>query len=43
VIAEDELDQQVNQIKERFGIKEGDVDADISLPDHWGGWRLIPK
>ena len=43
VIAEDELDQKVNQIKERFGVKEGDVEADIPLPDHWGGWRLIPK
>lgn len=43
VIAEGELDQQVEQIKERFGAKEGDVEADIPLPDHWGGWRLIPK
>jgi len=43
VIAEDELDQQVNQIKERFGVQEGDVEADIPLPDHWGGWRLIPN
>lgn len=43
VIAEGELDQQVEQIKERFGVKEGDVEADIPLPDHWGGWRLIPK
>lgn len=43
VIAEGELDQQVEQIKERFGAKEGEVEADIPLPDHWGGWRLIPK
>jgi pyridoxamine-phosphate oxidase len=43
VIAEDDIDQQVNQIKERFGVKEGDDEADIPLPDHWGGWRLIPK
>jgi pyridoxamine-phosphate oxidase len=42
-IAEGELDQQINQIKDRFGIKEGDVEADIPLPDHWGGWRVIPK
>jgi pyridoxamine-phosphate oxidase len=42
-IAEGELDQQINQIRERFGIKEGDVEADIPLPDHWGGWRVIPK
>jgi pyridoxine/pyridoxamine 5'-phosphate oxidase len=43
VIAEDDIDQQVNKIKERFGVKEGDDEADIPLPDHWGGWRLIPK
>ncbi len=42
-IGEGELDQQITQIKERFGIKDGDVDADIPLPDHWGGWRVIPK
>jgi pyridoxamine-phosphate oxidase len=41
-IADSELDQQVNRIKERFGVKEGDVEADIPLPDHWGGWRVIP-
>jgi pyridoxamine-phosphate oxidase len=42
VIAEGELEQQVDQIKEQFGIKEGDVEADIPLPDFWGGWRVIP-
>jgi pyridoxamine-phosphate oxidase len=42
-IPEGELDQRVNHIKERFGVKEGDVDADIPLPDHWGGWRVLPK
>ncbi|KAI9512372.1 hypothetical protein F5148DRAFT_1162814 [Russula earlei] len=42
-IAEGELDHQINQIKKKFGVKEGDVDADIPLPDHWGGWRVIPN
>ncbi|KAI0300324.1 pyridoxamine 5'-phosphate oxidase, partial [Russula brevipes] len=44
VIAEGELDQQVTRTEERFGVKEGegDVDSDIPLPDHWGGWRVIP-
>jgi pyridoxamine-phosphate oxidase len=42
-IPEGELDQRVNQIKERFGVKEGDIDADIPLPDHWGGWRVLPE
>jgi len=42
VIAEGELDQQINQIKERFGVKDGE-EADIPLPDHWGGWRVIPN
>ena len=42
VIAEDELDQQMSEIKNRFGVKEGDIEADIPLPDHWGGWRVIP-
>jgi pyridoxine/pyridoxamine 5'-phosphate oxidase len=42
VIAEGELEQRVNLIKEKFEIKEGDVEADIPLPDFWGGWRVIP-
>jgi pyridoxamine-phosphate oxidase len=42
VIVDGELDEQINQIKERFGVKDGDLEADIPLPDHWGGWRVIP-
>jgi pyridoxamine-phosphate oxidase len=42
VIADGELDQQVTQVKDLFGIKEGDVEADVPVPDHWGGWRVIP-
>ena len=41
-ITEGELDQQISQIKDRFRAKDGDVEADIPLPDHWGGWRVIP-
>ncbi|KAI0304464.1 pyridoxamine 5'-phosphate oxidase [Multifurca ochricompacta] len=44
VIAESELDQQIKIIEERFGVKEGgDQEVDIPLPNHWGGWRVIPN
>ncbi|KAI0036522.1 hypothetical protein K488DRAFT_40858 [Vararia minispora EC-137] len=42
VVDEGELDRRVQEIRERFGVKEGDTDADLPLPDHWGGWRIIP-
>src|SRR6266404_4021446 len=45
VIGEDELDRKVKDIEGRFALKEGDVDDDVEvpLPDHWGGWRVIPR
>jgi pyridoxamine-phosphate oxidase len=43
VIAEGELDQKIKQIEDRFGVNEADVEADIPLPDYWGGWRVIPR
>jgi pyridoxamine-phosphate oxidase len=43
VIAEGELDHKIKQIGEQFGVKEGNVEAEIPLPDHWGGWRVIPR
>ena len=43
VIDEDELDLRIKDIETRFAVKEGDVEAEIPLPDHWGGWRVVPR
>ncbi|KAI0051115.1 pyridoxamine 5'-phosphate oxidase [Auriscalpium vulgare] len=42
VVGEGDLHEQVIEIGKRFGVQDGDSDADIPLPDFWGGWRLIP-
>jgi len=42
VVDEVELDRNVAEIKGKFGVKDGDIDADITRPDFWGGWRVIP-
>eukprot|EP01117_Protostelium_nocturnum_P013350 TRINITY_DN4976_c0_g1_i1.p2 TRINITY_DN4976_c0_g1~~TRINITY_DN4976_c0_g1_i1.p2 ORF type:complete len:231 (-),score=99.12 TRINITY_DN4976_c0_g1_i1:173-865(-) len=39
-----ELDNHVNEIKEKFGANEGDEDKhQVPLPPFWGGIRLIPS
>ena len=43
VIAEGELDRKIKDIERRFGVKEGDIEAEIPLPDYWGGWRVVPR
>ena len=35
-IGEDTLEERMRMIEERF--EKGDVD----VPDHWGGWRIVP-
>lgn len=42
VVRDGELEERIKDVKERFGVKEGDKDVDIPLPEFWGGWRIIP-
>ncbi|KAL5501312.1 PDX3 [Sanghuangporus vaninii] len=42
VVEEGELSKRYNEVKNSFGVKEGQLEADIPLPDFWGGWRVIP-
>ncbi|CAL1713137.1 unnamed protein product [Somion occarium] len=41
VVEEGELRDRLDKVKEQFGVN-GSEDADIPLPDFWGGWRVIP-
>ncbi|KAH9002536.1 pyridoxamine 5'-phosphate oxidase [Lactarius hatsudake] len=43
VIGEGELDRKIKDIEKRFALKEGDTEAEVPLPDHWGGWRIVPS
>ncbi|CAL1713136.1 unnamed protein product [Somion occarium] len=42
VVEEGELRDRLDKVKEQFGVN-GSEDADIPLPDFWGGWRVIPE
>ena len=44
VVGEGEVAKKVEEIGQRFGIKSNDeaVDVEVPLPDHWGGWRIVP-
>jgi pyridoxamine-phosphate oxidase len=43
VVGEDELANRLAEVKTRFGVDESSTDADIPLPDFWGGWRVVPE
>lgn len=44
VVGEGEVKAQLDKVKERFGIldEKTQTDAQVPLPDFWGGWRVIP-
>ncbi|KAI0071703.1 pyridoxamine 5'-phosphate oxidase [Panus rudis PR-1116 ss-1] len=42
VVEEGELLDRLDKVKEQFGVTNETTDADIPLPDFWGGWRVIP-
>lgn len=43
VVDEGEVNARLEKVREKFGVKEGDKEADIPLPEFWGGWRVIPE
>lgn len=43
VVQEGEVGARLKSLEDRFNVRESDKDADIPLPDFWGGWRVIPK
>ncbi|KZT19502.1 pyridoxamine 5'-phosphate oxidase [Neolentinus lepideus HHB14362 ss-1] len=42
VIQDGDVQKKMEVLKEKFGVKEDQQDADIPLPEFWGGWRIIP-
>ncbi|CAG7846790.1 Pyridoxine/pyridoxamine 5'-phosphate oxidase {ECO:0000255/HAMAP-Rule:MF_01629} {ECO:0000255/HAMAP-Rule:MF_01629}; AltName: Full=PNP/PMP oxidase {ECO:0000255/HAMAP-Rule:MF_01629}; Short=PNPOx {ECO:0000255/HAMAP-Rule:MF_01629}; AltName: Full=Pyridoxal 5'-phosphate synthase {ECO:0000255/HAMAP-Rule:MF_01629} [Serendipita indica DSM 11827] len=41
-IGEDELQERVEEVRQRFGLKD-EIEASIPRPEFWGGWRVIPQ
>ena len=37
VIQEGELQERVKEMEERYG------DGEVPRPEHWGGWRIVPR
>lgn len=42
VVGDGEVSRLFEEAKERFAGKEG-AEPSIPLPEHWGGWRIIPE
>ncbi|KIJ54405.1 hypothetical protein M422DRAFT_25303 [Sphaerobolus stellatus SS14] len=42
VVGEDDVARRVEETKQRFSVQGGATEADVPLPDFWGGWRVIP-
>ncbi|KAI5123163.1 hypothetical protein M0805_000866 [Coniferiporia weirii] len=43
VVSEGEVAGRLTEVQERFGVKDGKTEADVPLPEFWGGWRVIPN
>ena len=43
VVAEDEVRNRLEEVRARFSVDESTKEAQIPLPEFWGGWRTIPE
>jgi pyridoxamine-phosphate oxidase len=43
VVGEGEVNARLKKLEDRFGIRDGNADGDVPLPDFWGGWRIVPN
>ncbi|KAF8523330.1 pyridoxamine 5'-phosphate oxidase [Hysterangium stoloniferum] len=42
VVGEGEVAEKVEEARKRFGVEDGTTEANVPLPDVWGGWRITP-
>lgn len=41
-VGEGEMAERLEKVKNKFGVTDETRDADIPLPEFWGGWRVVP-
>ncbi|PCH40102.1 pyridoxamine 5'-phosphate oxidase [Wolfiporia cocos MD-104 SS10] len=42
VVGDGEVQARLEKVKQRFEVQEGDPNAEVPLPEFWGGWRVVP-
>jgi len=42
VVEEGEMSRRLDEVKAKFSVDENLKEADVPLPDFWGGWRVVP-
>lgn len=42
VVGENEVKNRLEEVKKKFAVDDNTQDAEIPLPDFWGGWRVVP-
>ncbi|KAJ7644004.1 pyridoxamine 5'-phosphate oxidase [Roridomyces roridus] len=42
IVAEGEVSSRLDDVRARFGVEGDPTDADIPIPEFWGGWRVVP-
>lgn len=43
VVGEGELADRLKEVQTRFGVDPTQANADVPLPEFWGGWRVLPE
>jgi pyridoxamine-phosphate oxidase len=43
VVEDGEVQARLEKVKAKFGVTGEEKDADIPVPDFWGGWRIVPE
>ncbi|KAI0086529.1 hypothetical protein BDY19DRAFT_894670 [Irpex rosettiformis] len=41
-VGENEVRDKLEEAKAKFAVDEDTENAQVPLPDHWGGWRVVP-
>jgi pyridoxamine-phosphate oxidase len=43
VVEDGQVQDRLEKIKQRFNVTGEEADADVPVPDFWGGWRIVPE